>query len=117
MANTAKSLTYRGGNRPAESEDSWVAPIRMLYRMTIEVRDAQGTRFFFLPVANFHNAEAIQQVFEGISTIDVSFQPDVLSYLAKVYPNLPIDSDFPSTSDDTGVDLSPLDEEDKNDYL
>jgi hypothetical protein len=54
----------------------------MLYLVTIEVRDTHGTRFYYLRARNYHNAEAIQQAFDGVGTIDVSFVPDALRYIA-----------------------------------
>jgi hypothetical protein len=118
MSNTAKAMDW---SRRAEAEDSWKSPVRMLYRVTIEVRDGMGSRFYFLQVANYHNAEAIQQVFECVddaSSIDVTFAPDVVSYVGQVYPHLEIDSVvLRNPSDDDCDYLSTPDQEDENDYV
>lgn len=75
-------------------DDSWKSPIRMLYRVTITVRTTaeQGAaETFVLMVANFHNAEAIQEAFQGVPTIGVTIEPDVLAYIRKVHPYLDTD--------------------------
>jgi hypothetical protein len=70
-----------------EGEIPWEKqPVRMLYLVTIEIQEPGElgqTRTYSFHVPNFHNAEAIQLAFKGISTIDVSIEPDVLGYLAR----------------------------------
>ena len=66
--------------------DTWNHPVRMLYLVTIEVNDpgALGAaREYSFHVANFHNAEAIKTAFRGVSTVTVTFEPDVLEYLKR----------------------------------
>lgn len=81
MSNLAQHIPYAGGNRPAEADDSWNRPVRMLYLLTIEVRDTRGTRFYFVLARNYHNAEAVQRAFDGDGAVDVSFEPSVERYL------------------------------------
>jgi hypothetical protein len=79
MGNAANQEAW---SRQSEPEDSWNRPVRMLYVITIEVRDTHGSRFFYVLARNYHNAEAIQQAFDGVGTVDVSFEPDVFRYLS-----------------------------------
>ena len=69
-----------------DGSDSWKASVRMIYLVTIEVNDPStldATREYSFHVANFHNAEAIKAAFRGVSTVTVTFEPDVLEYLRR----------------------------------